>query len=90
MPFWKHGTAVRGDRALRSTVAPLTTTVIAAVPGNQTGVASVASLFAISIFGALALQGALADGIRLATMVAALLALASTGCVVLSIRAQNR
>ncbi|HEX9558622.1 MAG TPA: LysR family transcriptional regulator [Reyranella sp.] len=68
--------------------------IIAAVPDRQTGVASginntvasVANLFAIAAFGALALHGALADGIRLAMLVAAGLALAGAACAALAIR----
>ena len=129
------------------TVAPLTTTVINAVPRHQTGVAagmnnavaSVASLLAVAVFGAVALSGldraldrqlenpalssavrdtierahgtfviepsltnglgddrllaeatvknALAEGIRLALLLAAALSLAGAACAALTIRA---
>jgi len=54
--------------------------------GINNAVASVASLIAISVFGALALRSVLADGIRLAMLVAALLSLLGAGCVALTIR----
>jgi MFS family permease len=131
---------------MAATVPPLTTTVINAVPGHQTGVASginnavasVATLLAIAIFGAVGLNGfnraldqhlttptlsssarqviesargsfvmdaslmtslgaerpiveaivkaSLADGIRIAMLLAAALALASAACAELTIR----
>jgi len=48
------------------------------------------AVIAISVFGALALRGALDDGIRLAMLVAALLFLLGAGCVVLTIRVGNQ
>jgi MFS family permease len=54
--------------------------------GHQQAVSSVASLFAIAIFGALALHGALADGVRLAMWIAAALSLAASVCAAATIR----
>jgi MFS family permease len=80
-------------------VAPLTTAVMNAVPRHQAGIASginnavatVANLFAIAIFGAIALNlfsHDVASGIRIAMLVAAGLSLASAVCAAATIPAQ--
>jgi EmrB/QacA subfamily drug resistance transporter len=83
------------------TVAPLTTAVINAVPDHQTGIASginnavatVANLFAIAIFGAIALNlfgSDIARGIRIAMLLAAGLSLASAVCAAATIPATRK
>jgi EmrB/QacA subfamily drug resistance transporter len=83
------------------TVAPLTTAVINAVPDHQTGIASginnavatVANLFAIAIFGAIALNlfsSDIASGIRIAMLLAAGLSLGSAMCAAATIPAGRK
>ena len=52
-----------------------------------TAIGTLASLLAIAAFGSLALHGSLAEGIRLAMLVAAGLALAGAACAALTMRA---
>lgn len=83
------------------TVAPLTTAVMNAVPNHQIGIASgvnnavatVANLFAIAIFGAIALNlfsSDMASGIRIAMLLAAGLSLASAVCAAVTIPATHK